>query len=486
VRLIWKPTNQGLNMTRKTKPDIFSEVKSAIAQDATRIARATAAQELPSGFFQSPKKAGSLPDVLFDAMELVAKHDKVLGSFIDQVRFIGRKGLGAAMATNCVNEIYFDPDMISASPFSNSVTLAAVIAHECWHIIRDDANWLSESHHVPRIANIAMDCVINRTVTGSAMGFTFEGLGTFDPIIDVEPDGSRPCYYVTRSSYQTSESIYEALADKEEEKEETFKTGTANGDLDMSAWQEAIDNAGGQKAARKIVQDMVEQAVAEASKGDPSLANEIAGGYGDGSNHSGFLRLARQKFRAIKKIKLNPLAAANVARVIASTTVRKRSILSPSAMSVVQGRIMPGRRPHKQFAPAMAFDTSGSITTDHLQAFVQAAHSWVQKHVGRNQRVPVCFCDTKIGATGDLKDFRADGSVPHMGGGTDFAPILKWFTELPTRPSHLFFFTDTQARPVNFPASCVVWVLPPGYSPQSMYEWARNRAKAQGEPIIEL
>lgn len=134
---------------------------------------------------------------------------------------------------------------------------------------------------------------------------------------------------------------------------------------------------------------------------------------------------------------------------------RDFSYRRPSRSSVATGIYMPCMIPDSG-VPAVAFDTSGSISPD----FIKTGLSEIQE-VLEECRSIIRFLSTDADVHSDIESDDIWEIAENMigGGGTDFNPIFEKLEEDP--PGGLIFFTDMWAcfpeEPPNYP---VMWITP--------------------------
>jgi predicted metal-dependent peptidase len=111
----------------------------------------------------------------------------------------------------------------------------------------------------------------------------------------------------------------------------------------------------------------------------------------------------------------------------------------------------PGIKKFEKLKLAVGIDTSGSISNEQLNLFMNEL-KWVEKEGGY---IHIYECDTKINRDYPYKDF--DGSVTGRGG-TDLEPVLKRVSE--EKYDALIFFTDfyTSKIETNYHIP-TLWVL---------------------------
>lgn len=115
----------------------------------------------------------------------------------------------------------------------------------------------------------------------------------------------------------------------------------------------------------------------------------------------------------------------------------------------------------------VAIDTSGSIYADKglLQQFINEVTGVLD--LSANELI-LLYCDAKINHVEYLTP--EDAFHPREvvgGGGTDFAPVIKWLEESELEPSALLYFTDGFCHSYGeCPAYPVMWVVNnPGFTP---------------------
>lgn len=394
--------------------------------------------------------AQPMPHALLRAIAIVPKIDTFFGQYLQSVSFEANAGMPAVMATDCVGTIFYNPDLINkdngTTTYGHAPFLACVIVHELMHIFRMD--WQFLRGREAQLANIALDGVINRDML--AHGYRFprsDEMGGFR-----SPYGDGNGFIASTSPGETAVDIYDNLV--RAKPDATMPNG---GDLDPAVIEQAIADAGGADAVRRMIAQKMAGAQSraeaiEAGKTNPQketardaakATGAVEYSYGTESSLSDDV-LSWSGLKTRRNV--NPLA--NIAGsklrqgMMSSTRRRVRSLTVPSPMTDLLGYVVAGRKRHNDIRPAFAFDVSGSISVEDVHRAGGEANTWSRGMIGSLAQIPVAFCNTKIIASGSLATYRNAANIPAPHGGTSFIPIFKWAQSLPRKPTHLVIWTD--------------------------------------------
>ena len=439
--------------------------------------------------FEQLDEAGSaqaLPKALTDALSAMPYVDPFFAAFLGGIKLLPSDSCGV-MATDCVDTIYYNPETLAAQAgIWTAETLIGVLAHECMHILRLDAELMHGLDH--ELSNIACDAIINRDLRVG--GFSFPTLTFVDPIkwYGTQTTGNASGI-ASEDTLATTMRIYTALVAAKKRRGDPGLPNKLSGDIDLNAYKKAKRKAGGAKAVEDKIGDMASAAArlskeiadqlgvkpnerAKAAngmrdKGDDSGDSDSQGGSGWSLESSMAARALERLGVPIRapKVRLLRVAGAAVRGHLRSKSKRTRSMLSPSHMSAAYGRLMPGKRRARDYRIAIAIDASGSISNEQLRLFTTAAHQWAQQFVSRGREIQVCYWSSHVCGSGPMSKFVDESNIPNAGGGTNFACVMAWMDSLPERPTHLICFTDlcfTHPTALNGNTR-TIWIVPPGY-----------------------
>src|ERR1019366_3915639 len=80
-----------------------------------------------------------------------------IGAVLMSLRLIEKTGIGT-LAVDAGWRLYYDPKQCEAWGVE---MLAGVVAHECWHVLRDHFTRMPPPSYERELGNIAQDCEIN-------------------------------------------------------------------------------------------------------------------------------------------------------------------------------------------------------------------------------------------------------------------------------------------------------------------------------------
>jgi hypothetical protein len=157
--------------------------------------------------------ADPMPAALRTARALLPMLDPFMGAFAGNMKWKPMTRI-AVMATNCLDTFFYNPEAINKNPkLWTPSLLACVIAHEVMHILRMDGEFTRDAKN-KRIANVALDAVINRDLL--AAGWKFPGMAWRDPYVSggMYTGGMEhePTAIATKYRDATARAIYDYLA----------------------------------------------------------------------------------------------------------------------------------------------------------------------------------------------------------------------------------------------------------------------------------
>lgn len=129
----------------------------------------------------------------------------------------------------------------------------------------------------------------------------------------------------------------------------------------------------------------------------------------------------------------------------------------PNKRLMNMGFIVPGQVPDGINHIGVAVDTSGSIDNKALGLFVRELQAAVDD--GCVRKLTVVCCDTSVKAHHEFEEGQRIEFKPMGGGGTKFAPAIKWFEKNEPDISALIYFTDLACSDYgDEPLAPVLWV----------------------------
>lgn len=130
----------------------------------------------------------------------------------------------------------------------------------------------------------------------------------------------------------------------------------------------------------------------------------------------------------------------------------------PNARMLAHGLYMPGLRSEAMGPMAVAIDTSGSIDRVLLNQFASELNA-IADDV-QPERVHVAYCDEAIQGEDVFERGEPIELQPRGGGGTDFAPVMDWVSQLDETPVCLVYLTDLYGSHGQQPEMPVLWACP--------------------------
>jgi len=378
------------------------------------------------------------------------EHHPFWGYLFIQTKITADESLVAVAATNCIDEIWFNPRLTQKL---TDEELGFILLHELCHQVfasghrrcgRDLYRW-----------NCATDYAINRMVLGiknpfDALSpmyqpprFTDPSFGTFTILHDPKYDGL------------TAEQIYEALtvrkpvslpdeqektdSDSEisaEKKEPTFANDIAGFDVhpnDSVSWK-------AQQYREHRVSEAVSHWLSKQSKGHiPHQAVEVRAS----------VRESRERH-----------IEANIESIILESCLPVEYCRAkPNKKYLSYDCIYPTARNIDRTLLVTSLDTSASINNQDVFKLLSAIQR-VRFHFDETILIIADEEITDVVADTDLDDFL---NKPRLYGrrGTNHWPVFRWIAEQPSRPTCLLALTDLNTRiPKNPPPYPVVWLVP--------------------------
>ena len=313
-----------------------------------------------------------------------------------------------------------------------------LIQHEAMHIAYNHlTQWFNFSDK--KIANIAMDLVINQTISDDYLPEGGMKLELF-PELNLEPD-------------QGTHYYYEKLTQAKEQKEQTGSSGSqaldslldqmeggqSNGNIELpdhSTWEE-FD--GLSESESRIMKAQLDRVLEQAADMTVKKRGTVPG------NISDYL-LALQQVEPPKfdwKGYLR-LFIGTSAKVYIKKSRRKENIKFTDSAGIKIKR--------KQNI-LLGIDTSGSVSEDELLEFMsEIYHIWKT-----GVEVTIIQCDTRIRS---IDEYKGTFEMKFHGrGGTEFDPVLEYFNENRNKFNSLIYFTDGECYTDVKPRNPVLWVL---------------------------
>ena len=313
-----------------------------------------------------------------------------------------------------------------------------LIQHEAMHIAYNHlTQWFNFSDK--KIANIAMDLVINQTISDDYLPEGGMKLELF-PELNLEPD-------------QGTHYYYEKLTQAKEQKEQTGSSGSqaldslldqmeggqSNGNIELpdhSTWEE-FD--GLSESESRIMKAQLDRVLEQAADMTVKKRGTVPG------NISDYL-LALQQIEPPKfdwKGYLR-LFIGTSAKVYIKKSRRKENIKFTDSAGIKIKR--------KQNI-LLGIDTSGSVSESELLEFMsEIYHIWKT-----GVEVTIIQCDTRIRS---IDEYKGTFEMKFHGrGGTEFDPVLEYFNENRNKFNSLIYFTDGECSTDVKPRNPVLWVL---------------------------
>jgi predicted metal-dependent peptidase len=379
----------------------------------------------------------SRDEILSKACKDLMFREMYWGFFILMMNKVWRNNLPTAGVSK--NGINFQL-AINEEFFTNLPKLhrEGLIQHEAMHIAYNHlTQWFSFPDR--KIANIAMDLVINQTISDDYLPEGGMKLELF-PELNLEPD-------------QGTHYYYEKLTQAKEQKEQTGSSGSAaldslldqmesgegNGNIELpdhSTWEEFN---GLSESESRIMKAQLDRVLEQAAEMTVKKRGTVPGDIRD------YLLTLQQveppKFDWKGYLRL---FIGTSAKVYIKKSRRKENIKFPDSAGIKIKR--------KQNI-LLAIDTSGSVSEDELLEFMsEIYHIWKT-----GVEVTIIQCDTRIRS---IDEYKGTFEMKFHGrGGTEFDPVLEYFNENRNKFNSLIYFTDGECYTSIQPRNPVLWVL---------------------------
>lgn len=327
-------------------------------------------------------------------------------AFISTIALSAKHTITDTVPTAAVHKIHimYNPQFIEKL---TSNELAAVMAHECWHIAFQHAS--RRGSRIPNIWNAAADFIINHMLNRT--GFQLPA----DCLIDNKYDEEWSTDAVYDDLLKNNTSFVNNMEDLSE------KEGSEEIQIDSAVTQ-------------TIIRAKTQARIA----GDKSIGH-----------------LPGEITRMIEEL-LNPRLPWPVIlnRFLDQKTKEEYSWARRNRR--YRDAYMPSLHSHGLGHLTFAIDTSGSVSDEELREMLSEIRGIQQ--VFNPQKMTIIDCDSRIHAVHDVDANTDILSLEFTGnGGTSFLPVLDYVNDHPTQA--LVYFTDlygeTDLEPVDYP---VLWI----------------------------
>lgn len=313
-----------------------------------------------------------------------------------------------------------------------------LIQHEAMHIAYNHlTQWFNFSDK--KIANIAMDLVINQTISDDYLPEGGMKLELF-PELNLEPD-------------QGTHYYYEKLTQAKEQKEQTGSSGSAaldslldqmeggegDGNIELpdhSTWQEFDGLSESESRIMKAQLDRVlEQAAEMTIKKRGTVPGDI-----------------RDYLLALQQVEPPKFDWKGYLRLFIGTSA-KVYIKKSRRKENIKFTDSAGIKIKRKQNILLGIDTSGSVSESELLEFMsEIYHIWKT-----GVEVTIIQCDTHIRS---IDEYKGTFEMKFHGrGGTEFNPVLEYFNENRNKFNSLIYFTDGECYTDVKPRNPVLWVL---------------------------
>ena len=315
-----------------------------------------------------------------------------------------------------------------------------LILHEAKHIVfghlllRDDF----QNH---KLANVAMDCELNQYIEPHLLpdgAILPAGLEEQLGIVLSERAGTH--YYYDKINQELEDQQGQGNPDKPCNGGEGGEGQSLPNTLDdHSTWDEMTENMS--EAERKLVEKQAEHIIKEAAeqtlKAHGTLPGKISEIY--------------QRITKVEEAKFN---WKSYLRQFVNGSVRSNMKSSRKKINRrLEKENVPGKKYLRKINMLVGIDTSGSVSSDELNEFMNEIH-----HIHKNgAEVTIVQCDTQINS---IDKFDPKMNIEIKGrGGTYFDPVIEYYNKNKNTHTCLVYFTDGEAYCNVKPQGKMLWVM---------------------------
>ena len=364
------------------------------------------------------------------AITNLAFNNPFFGSCLMQLDVRENKAI-PTLATNGTS-LYWSDEFIQSIESEEEVR--GGLAHEVMHVVLGHCKDLKGKD--PRLANVAMDWLINRQLLDS--GFKLPEGALLDP--------------TRKTDGWAWEEVYKLLENVKEDKDDPFENtpNRGNGDRLSNSEKESIQSQIG--SAQEHVQP--QEGLSDAQKTE--LQNKIddmiikAVNAAESSGRGEVPGDVKRKVNDIRTPKLDWREL--LRNIVVSNYPEDYSFRKPNRKYLHQELFMPTFDGATPGTIAIAVDTSGSVSEEELTAFIGEINSILNDL--KPEKVLLMAADYNVANVqefdGDVwfspEDFDALG-----GGGTSFRPVFEYLENERIVPDQLVYFSDMQVYISDFP-----------------------------------
>ena len=313
-----------------------------------------------------------------------------------------------------------------------------LILHEAKHMVfghlllRDDF-----ANH--KLANVAMDCELNQYIDSDLL-----------PDGAILPEGLEEELGISLERKAGTHYYYNAIQQELEKQQgqgnpdKACNGGEGGQNLpdtldDHSEWDNIAENMS--EAERKLVEKqaehLIKQAAEETLKSHGTLPGKISEIY--------------KRITTLEKAKFNWKA---YLRQFVNGSIRSTMKTSRKKINRrLEKQQVPGKKYLRKVNMLVGIDTSGSVSNDELNEFMNEIH-----HIYKNgAEVTIAQCDTQINS---IDKFNPKMDIEMKGrGGTSFDPVIEYYNKNRNKHTCLVYFTDGEAYCDVKPQGKMLWVM---------------------------
>lgn len=306
-----------------------------------------------------------------------------------------------------------------------------LVLHEALHIVFNHLI-LRDDFQDKYLANVAMDCELNQYIEPHLLPEGAILPSTLEEKLGVTLDKKAGTHY-----------YYNAIAEAQKDCKGQCGGGEGGEGLpdtldDHDSWGNSEDLS---EAEKKLIEKQNDYLIKEAA--EQTMKSR---GYIPGEIQEIYKRITK-----LEEAKFNWKA---YLRQFVNGTVRSHMKTSRKKINRrLEKEQVPGKKYLRKINMLVGIDTSGSVSNDELQEFMNEIH-----HIHKNGAdVTIVQCDTKINSI-DKFDPKMNINIKGRGG-TYFEPVIEYYNKNRNTHTCLVYFTDGEASCDLNPQGKMLWVM---------------------------
>lgn len=382
----------------------------------------------------------TMEDIEKVVVNLLANRDGGVfyASLISQMRRIPMDNLPACAGVTVRNgriELYYNPKMFAKETKNNKERIA-VLEHECQHLVKN--HLARRGGRDPQMWNIACDIAINQNIQNLPDWVCQWDSKSFRDF-KMQPNQASEWYYEKLKQNSKSITITQN-EDGSSDVEIKDKDGKSLGKFRVEApgnhakWEEGADSP---DVIKEVIKQTVEKAVEQTERMSGKVPGELESD--------------------IAELRKPPIIPWHIMlKRWVATRIKSGSRYSWKKPNRRFGSTQKGRVPTRKLAIAIAFDTSGSISDEELETFLNEIKAIMECY---KSKFLIMEIDMVLQKAYDLTPFAKVQTNIKGRGGTSFKPAFEYIAEKHKQIDLLIYFTDMCGdfpdKPPSYPT---LWV----------------------------